>query len=248
MKIKDAIGVSIIIHSLLIISVVLSINFSSTQVELNASNGESYYVDYISISSGNSVSSTSAKENKVRGSVKSLTTPNNKSSQAKLKFFDKSKKNKKHNTHVENQTKKIKIDKIASFKRKSNIISKLKNASQEEGLRMGLSSGRNDSGFGGNNGASDPIFSGYFFRFRNKISRYWHKIQNPNKQEKTITIIKFKIFQNGSVDDIQIERTSGNSFNDRAALRAIKSASPFEKLPYQYNLTYLLIHFEFIWE
>ena len=46
----------------------------------------------------------------------------------------------------------------------------------------------------------------------------------------------------------QIERSSGNSFNDRAALRAIKSATPFERLPYQYNLTYLLIHFEFIWE
>ena len=42
--------------------------------------------------------------------------------------------------------------------------------------------------------------------------------------------------------------SSGNTFNDRAALRAIKSASPFERLPYQYNLSYLLIHFEFIWE
>jgi len=245
MKVKDAVGVSIILHGLLILSVIFSLNFSSSQVELKAAGGDSYYVDYITISGGGT-KSAAIKNNDVKGSLKTLTTPNNKSSLAKLKYFDKSKKKKKRNTAVGNQTKKKKIDKIASFERKTINNTSSEN-SQNQGVRMGLSSSGEGAGLGGT-GTADPIFSGYFIRFKNKISRYWHKVPTPNKQDKKLTIIKFKIFRNGSIDDIQIEKSSGNAFNDRAALRAIKGASPFERLPYQYNLNYLLIHFEFIWE
>jgi len=244
MKLREAVGVSVVLHGVLILSTVLSINFSSDASELKVAGGDSYSVDYITITSGgeqNSVVET-------RESLKTLTTPNNKSNLAKLKYFDKSKKAKKKKSIVRNQTKKKKkTDKIAKFKRKFSSGNNNINILKQNGVRIGLNS--NGSGFGfGNNGVSDPVFSGYFFRFKNKISRYWHKIPNPNKKEKKITIIKFKIFRNGSIDNVEIEKSSGNSFNDRAALRAIRSASPFERLPYQYRLNYLLIHFEFIWE
>jgi len=246
MKIRDAFGVSVILHGFLILFAVLSLNFSSSKAALNASGTESYSIDYITISAGSSSKASYVKA-KTKSSLKTLTTPNNKSLQSKLKYYDKSKKTVKKNTVVNDQTKIKKISNIAAFKRKDNfkVIDNVK--SQTDGVRIGISSGGTSLG-DGNKGVSDPVFSGYFFRFKNKISRYWHKIPSPNKQEKKVTIIKFKIFRNGSVDDILVESSSGDSFNDRAALRAIKSASPFERLPYQYNLNYLLIHFEFIWE
>lgn len=243
MKLRDAVGMSVILHGILILSTVLSINFSSNTSKLTAAGSESYTIDYITISSG----SENAGISKSRESLKTLTTPNNKSNQAKLKYFDKSKKAKKKNAIVRNQTKKKKTDKIAKFVRKNQSSNSRTNLKSKDGVRIGLSSG--GSGFGlGNTGVSDSVFSGYFFRFKNKISRYWHKIPNPNKQDRRITVIKFKIFRNGNIDNVEIEKSSGNSFNDRAALRAIRSATPFERLPYQYNLSYLLIHFEFIWE
>ncbi len=248
MKIRDAIGVSIIIHGILILTAIFSVDLTPGRKSLSIASGESYYIDYITLSGG-SESASATTENPVRDSVKSLTTPNNKSGQSKLKYFDKKKKKKKRNTVARNQKKK-KIDRsIATFKRKDSASSNRTGLnSQTQGVRIGISSGGAGTGIGSGNGNADPIFSGYFFRLRNKISRYWHKIPSPNKIEKTVTTIKFKIFRNGKIDDIQIEKSSGNSFNDRAALRAIRSASPFERLPYQYNLNYLLIHFEFIWE
>lgn len=77
-----------------------------------------------------------------------------------------------------------------------------------------------------------------------KIKNLW---KNPLKiaAEKVVTTIYFKIQRDGTITDVGIEKTSGVSVFDQAALRSVFLASPLPPLPLEYGQSYLGVHLEF---
>lgn len=55
--------------------------------------------------------------------------------------------------------------------------------------------------------------------------------------------VRFKIKNDGSVEDVQIEQGSGNSLTDSSARKAIQNAAPFRPLPEDWNKTELDVRF-----
>lgn len=69
-----------------------------------------------------------------------------------------------------------------------------------------------------------------------KIGNFWYR---PTVQPGTAVTIFFRVERDGRVSESRIVTPSGNSTFDRAALSAIRSASPLNPLPYAYNGTYV---------
>jgi protein TonB len=63
---------------------------------------------------------------------------------------------------------------------------------------------------------------------RNKIETFW----NPTSENKNLkVIVAFTIFSDGSISEPVVVKSSGNSSIDNLALRAVKMAAPFGRLP-----------------
>jgi TonB family protein len=58
-------------------------------------------------------------------------------------------------------------------------------------------------------------------------------------------VIFFKIGRDGSISDVQIERSSGFPFVDRAAQRAVIASSPLPPLPADFHESSLGVHLKF---
>ena len=68
----------------------------------------------------------------------------------------------------------------------------------------------------------------YLRSIEDKVKRYWSpSINDPNLS----VVLMFTIFRNGEISDIKIKERSGNSTLDNLAVRAVKLAAPFGKLP-----------------
>lgn len=61
-------------------------------------------------------------------------------------------------------------------------------------------------------------------------------------------VIKFKILRNGKIENTEIELSSGFSFFDNSALRAVLSSNPLPPLPMDFKEESLEIHFGFEYE
>jgi protein TonB len=58
-------------------------------------------------------------------------------------------------------------------------------------------------------------------------------------------VVSFTIMRDGSVKDIHIKQTSGNSSYDNSGLRAVLSSSPMPALPGDYSGSYVNVDFDF---
>lgn len=68
----------------------------------------------------------------------------------------------------------------------------------------------------------------YLRSIEDKVKRYWSpSINDPD----LAVILVFTIYLNGEISDITIRERSGNSTLDNLAVRAVKLAAPFGKLP-----------------
>ncbi|MBN1308678.1 MAG: TonB family protein [Chitinispirillaceae bacterium] len=68
----------------------------------------------------------------------------------------------------------------------------------------------------------------YLNNVQQKLERYW----NPGSENRTVkVIVSFTIHQDGSISEPSIQSGSGNGTLDNLALRAVKLAAPFGKLP-----------------
>ena len=87
---------------------------------------------------------------------------------------------------------------------------------------------------------------GYFLSaIERRVSENWYTA--PAKSGNGLTcVVYFRLLRNGSVQDIGVEKSSGNDFFDRSAVRAVKSASPFPPLPRGFQDEFLGIHFTFV--
>jgi periplasmic protein TonB len=68
----------------------------------------------------------------------------------------------------------------------------------------------------------------YLNNVQQKLERYW----NPTSENRSVkVIVAFIIHQDGTISEPSISTSSGNSTLDNLALRAVKLAAPFGKLP-----------------
>ncbi|CAN5386848.1 hypothetical protein BH10CYA1_BH10CYA1_52470 [soil metagenome] len=71
-------------------------------------------------------------------------------------------------------------------------------------------------------------FKTYVTYIQNRIKRHW---EPPHIHKSTDTAIQFTVDKNGNVSNAKVIESSGNADMDKAALDALKEASPMPKLP-----------------
>jgi len=89
--------------------------------------------------------------------------------------------------------------------------------------------------------ASDFPFAYYLRAVQNKIAARWDQLAQPGRQP----IAVFTIDRDGRVSGVAIDTSSGNSYYDRNALRAINDAVPFPPLPAEWPKSELRIKLGF---
>ena len=88
----------------------------------------------------------------------------------------------------------------------------------------------------------DFPYSLYLEGLQRKIGTKWFR---PGVAPGTTTVIYFRIQRDGTITESDYVSRSGNSTFDRAALSAVRSASPLNPLPFAYSGTYLGVHLTF---
>ena len=89
--------------------------------------------------------------------------------------------------------------------------------------------------------ASDFPFAWYIRIIDNKIGASWNQWAQPGRQPLAV----FTIERDGRVSNLAIDKTSGNSYYDQKALRAISDAMPFPPLPPEWTKPGLTIKIQF---
>ena len=89
--------------------------------------------------------------------------------------------------------------------------------------------------------ASDFPFAWYAKAVQTKVIERWNPWAQPGRQP----VVVFDIGRDGRITGLAIEKTSGNSYYDQKALRAVSEALPFPSLPAEFREPTLKIHFEF---
>ena len=92
--------------------------------------------------------------------------------------------------------------------------------------------------------ASDFPHAWYLRQVLTKVEREWQKqgqIAEPGQKP----LIMVEIQRDGSTGTPRIEKSSGNTFYDQAALRAVMDARPFAPLPGDWNRPSLRVMFSF---
>ncbi|MET0852672.1 MAG: TonB family protein [Candidatus Rokuibacteriota bacterium] len=91
---------------------------------------------------------------------------------------------------------------------------------------------------------SDFPYAWYLRQVLQKVEDQWQR-QGPTQAPAQKPFIMVEIQRDGSIRPPRIEKTSGNTFYDQAALRAIADASPFPPLPQDWSRASLRVMFRF---
>ena len=87
-------------------------------------------------------------------------------------------------------------------------------------------------------------YVGYINILRNKVAENWSPAPYASGGVKKV-LVYFNISRNGLVDKLAVKETSGVSYVDRSAIRAVKNSSPFPPLPPGFPDEYLGVYFMF---
>ncbi|MBI3610519.1 MAG: TonB family protein [Nitrospirae bacterium] len=85
----------------------------------------------------------------------------------------------------------------------------------------------------------------YLIRIQEKIGSYWLPPPLESTAERREAVVSFVLFRTGIIDEIKIEKSSGNAFMDQAALRAVYQARPMPPFPQGSSDEPLKVHFSF---
>jgi periplasmic protein TonB len=88
-------------------------------------------------------------------------------------------------------------------------------------------------------------YSYFLSAIERRVSENWYSAVSQGRVGLTC-VVYFRLMRDGSVGEARIETSSGNGYFDRAALRAVKSGSPFPPLPGGFAGDFLGIHFTFV--
>ncbi|HEV8376665.1 MAG TPA: TonB family protein [Candidatus Polarisedimenticolia bacterium] len=117
--------------------------------------------------------------------------------------------------------------------------------SAPSGSLGGQGSGTGGGGSGGI--VDDPAFQfgWYVSNIQAIVSRNWSQPLKPEITGSLVAVVHFRIHKDGRVDEIVLERTSGDSVLDRSAVRALQDSSPLPPLPFQWSKESIGFRFEF---
>lgn len=76
--------------------------------------------------------------------------------------------------------------------------------------------------------SADVDFGPYMADLQKKIKKAW---MPPRQQSSKRVTTCFKVHRDGSISDVRVDSSSGDSATDEAGLNAVRDASPFQKLP-----------------
>lgn len=93
--------------------------------------------------------------------------------------------------------------------------------------------------------APDFQFPFYLKLIHRKIGSVWSPPNIKMGDELREVVVSFTLITTGKIESIQIEKSSGNTFFDQAALRAVYMANPLPPLPRGFRDPNLKIHFSF---
>lgn len=113
--------------------------------------------------------------------------------------------------------------------------------SQATGLPGGADVPVGGAGVTGFEGGDFP-YAIYIQGMQRRVGTNWFR---PQVAPGTTTLIYFRILRNGTITEARVEKSSGNSTFDRAALSAVRSSSPLNQLPFGYQGTYLGVYLTF---
>jgi TonB family protein len=97
------------------------------------------------------------------------------------------------------------------------------------------------SGVTGLEGGDFP-YTLYIDAMHRKIGSNWFR---PQVAAGASVLVYFRILRDGTITEAKVETPSGNGTFDRAALSAVRSASPLNPLPFAYSGNYLGVHLTF---
>jgi len=89
---------------------------------------------------------------------------------------------------------------------------------------------------------ADFPFSYYVQQLVSLIGANWFR---PDAPDGVLCTVAFRIERSGQVTDVKIETSSGISYYDRAAVRAVYAANPLPPLPNDYRNEQLGVHLRF---
>jgi protein TonB len=89
---------------------------------------------------------------------------------------------------------------------------------------------------------ADFPFSYYVQQLVSLIGANWFR---PDAPDETVCTVSFRIQRSGQIADVRVETTSGVSYYDRAAVRAVFAANPLPPLPTDYRNEQLGVHLRF---
>lgn len=112
-------------------------------------------------------------------------------------------------------------------KPKEQVKEKEEDLSELENLLGGLQQPVSDINFG-----SAFNYSWYERNIMLKVEQNW---KPPIQKADVFVILRFTIFSNGSVSEVTVKKSSGNSMVDNLAVRAVNLGAPFGKLPPGYD-------------
>lgn len=99
------------------------------------------------------------------------------------------------------------------------------------------------SGAGGNFGSR---YGWYVQAVQRRVSSNWLQSSvDPTIQFAPRAVVTFQILRNGTITNIQVERSSGNYSVDSSAVRAVTYSSPVQPLPNDYSGSYVNVEFWF---
>jgi TonB family protein len=87
-------------------------------------------------------------------------------------------------------------------------------------------------------------FSYYLSAIERKVSKNWFSGVSSESSGYSC-VVYFRLRKDGRIEDLGVEQSSGNSYFDRSATRAIRSAAPFPPLPRAFSDEVLGIHYTF---
>jgi periplasmic protein TonB len=100
------------------------------------------------------------------------------------------------------------------------------------------------AGAGGGNFGSR--FSWYVEAVQRRVSGTWlQSTVDPGIQYAPRAVATFDILRDGTVTNVQVTKSSGNSSVDMSAVRAIRDASPLDRLPPEYSGSKVSVEFWF---
>lgn len=108
--------------------------------------------------------------------------------------------------------------------------------------------GTGTGGAGGSGGmVDDPAFQfgWYVSHIQSIVSRNWSQPILQDIRASLVAVVHFRVHKDGSVDEIVLERSSGDSVLDRSAVRALQDSNPLPPLPFQWSKESIGFRFEF---